>query len=433
MKSRLSIALAILCTFVLHTSLMAENWPGWRGPRGDGTSLEKGIATTWDGKSGKNVAWKVALPGVGHASPIIWGDRVFTISTVEKPKGTNSPRILLSLDAKTGKIHWQKTVFEGPLETRHNLNSRASSTPATDGEHVFVSFLKVHGRTVPAPNVGTPRPITPGIVLVVAYDFDGKEKWRTEVGDFVSAHGFCTCPVVYKDLVIVNGDHDGDAYIAALDRASGKIRWKVPRENKTRSYVTPIIRDIDGRTQMVLSGSKSVASFDPITGKRHWVIDGPTEQFVASLVYDGKLLFVTGGYPERHILAIRPDGKGNVTDSHVAWRTNRGAAYVPSPIVEGKYFLVVSDRGIASCFEAANGERLWMERLKGGHSASTISAGGLVYFISDKGETTIVRPGPKFDVVARNQLGERCSASPAISGGRLYIRGHQHLFAIEDR
>ena len=227
-----------------------------------------------------------------------------------------------------------------------------------------------------------------------------------------------------------NGDHDGDGYIAALERNTGKVRWKIDRKNKTRSYVTPIIREIDGRTQMVLSGSKSVVSYDPATGKEHWFIDGPTEQFVASMVYDGKLLFITGGYPARHILAIRPDGRGNVTDTHIAWRTNRGAAYVPSPIVEGPYFLIVSDNGIASCFEAKSGKRLWMERLGGGHSASTVSAGGLVYFVSDKGVTTVVRPGSKFDVISKNELGERCSSSPAISAGTIYIRGHKNLFAI---
>ena len=247
---------------------------------------------------------------------------------------------------------------------------------------------------------------------------------------FISAHGFNTCPVLYKDLVIINGDHDGDAYIVALERETGKERWRIERENKTRSYVTPIIREIAGRTQMVLSGSKSVASYDPSTGKRHWIMDGPTEQFVASMVYNGEFLFVTGGFPQRHILAIRPDGKGDITKTHIAWRTNRGAAYVPSPIVEGSYFLVVSDNGIASCFTAKDVNRLWMERLGGGHSASTVSAGGLVYFVSDKGVTTVVRPGAKFDVISKNELGERCSASPAISSGTIYIRGHKNLFAI---
>ncbi|MFP6632966.1 MAG: PQQ-binding-like beta-propeller repeat protein [Planctomycetota bacterium] len=404
----------------------AENWQSWRGPRGDGTSSEKELPEKWNGRTGENIAWKVALPGVGHASPITWEDRIFTVSTLE----ATGERLLLCLNRKDGSLRWRQKVFKGPLETIHRLNSRASSTPATDGKLVFAAFLKVDGRTIPAPNVSAPRLITPGTILVAAYDLKGGEKWVVEIGDFISAHGFNACPIIYSDLLIINGDHDGDGYIAALERNTGKVRWKIDRKNKTRSYVTPIIREIDGRTQMVLSGSKSVASYDPATGKEHWFIDGPTEQFVASMVYDGKLLFITGGYPARHILAIRPDGRGNVTDTHIAWRTNRGAAYVPSPIVEGAYFLIVSDNGIASCFEAKSGKRLWMERLGGGHSASTVSAGGLVYFVSDKGVTTVVRPGSKFDVISKNELGERCSSSPAISAGTIYIRGHKNLFAI---
>ncbi len=259
---------------------------------------------------------------------------------------------------------------------------------------------------------------------------NGEKKWMVEVGEFISAHGFNTCPVLYQDLVIINGDHDGNAYIVALDRKTGKERWRVDRENKTRSYVTPIIRKIGKRTQMVLSGSKSVASYDPTSGKRHWILDGPTEQFVASMVFNGKHLFVTGGFPERHILAIRPDGNGNVTKTHIAWRASRGAAYVPSPIVEGQYLIVVSDSGIASCFNTVDGKRLWMERLGGGHSASIVSAEGLVYFTSDRGVTTVLRPGPKFDVIARNNLGEKISASPAISQGQVFLRSDNNLFCI---
>ncbi len=420
------LAGTVLIFLAVAPPAVSENWQGWRGPRGDGTSNEKDLPVKWNGKTGENIAWKVALPGTGHASPITWDDKVFTVSTLD-----SGERVLLCLDRKDGKVRWQRTVFKGPLETIHRLNSRASSTPATDGKLVFATFLKVDGRTIPAPNVGTPRPITPGTVIVVAYSLEGEKKWEVELGGFISAHGFNSCPVLYRDLVIINGDHDGDGYLAALERKTGKVRWKIDRKNKTRSYVTPIIREIDGRTQLVLSGSKSVASYDPATGREHWIIDGPTEQFVASMVYNGKFLFITGGFPARHILAIRPDGRGNVTDTHIAWRTNRGAAYVPSPIVEGPYFLIVSDNGIASCFEAKNGDRLWMERLGGGHSASTVSAGGLVYFVSDKGVTTVVRPGKKFEVVAKNELGERCSASPAISGGVIYIRGHKNLFAIK--
>ena len=414
----------VVLFFFVAGLIRAENWPGWRGPSGDGVSAGKGIPTKWS--STENIAWRIAVPGEGHSSPIVWGDKVFlTSSLTEKNK-----RILLCIDRLSGQTVWQRDVVQSPPETIHRLNRRASGTPATDGKQVYVTFMRAEGDEVIAPNVGSERLITPGKIIVAAYDLDGNEKWKTNVGDFLSAHGFNTCPVLFEDLVILNGDHDGNAYLVALDRQSGRQRWRTRRENKTRSYVTPIIREIDGITQMILSGSLCIASYDPRNGKRHWIVDGPTEQFVASMVYDGKYVFATGGYPERHTLAIRPGGKGNVTDTHIAWRTTRGAAYVPSPIISGRYLLMVADSGIASCFEARTGKRHWMERLPGGHSPSPVSADGLVYFVSDRGVTTIIRPSETFAVIAKNELGEPVSASPAISQGQIFLRTHQHLYCI---
>ena len=414
----------VVLFFFVAGLIRAENWPGWRGPSGDGVSAGKGIPTKWS--STENIAWKIPVPGEGHSSPIVWGDKVFlTSSLTEKNK-----RILLCIDRLSGQTVWKRDVVQSPPETVHRLNSRASGTPATDGKQVYVTFMRAEGDEVIAPNVGSERLITPGKIIVAAYDLDGNEKWKTNVGDFLSAHGFNTCPVLFEDLVILNGDHDGNAYLVALDRQSGRQRWRTRRENKTRSYVTPIIREIDGITQMILSGSLCIASYDPRNGKRHWIVDGPTEQFVASMVYDGKYVFATGGYPERHTLAIRPGGKGNVTDTHIAWRTTRGAAYVPSPIITGRYLLMVADSGIASCFEARTGKRHWMERLPGGHSPSPVSADGLVYFVSDRGVTTIIRPSETFAVIAKNELGEPVSASPAISQGQIFLRTHQHLYCI---
>ena len=408
-------------------SLCAENWPGWRGPRGDGTSLEKQAPVKWSVTD--NIAWKVAISGKGHSSPVIWGDKIFLLACLPEKE----ERVLMCLDRRNGKTLWQRTILKTPLESAHRLNSRASGTPVTDGKLVYVTVMKVDNRKIPAPNVGSPRLITPGAIVLAAFDLDGNKKWSKNVGEFVSAHGFNACPILYRDLVIINGDHDGNAYLAALDRETGKLRWKIDRENKTRSYATPIIRTIGKREQMILCGSKSVASYDPASGKQHWIIDGPTEQFVASMVYNSQYAFVTGGYPERHILSIRHDGHGNVTETHIAWRATRGAAYVPSPIVVGPYFLVVSDSGIASCFKAEDGTRFWMERLGGGHSASAITTNGLAYFVSDRGITSVLKPGPKFEVVAKNDLKELVSSSPAISQGQIFIRGQKHLYCIGNK
>ncbi len=403
-----------------------ENWPGWRGPRGDGTSRDENVPLRWDGQRGENVLWKVEVPGNGHASPVIWEDRVFVASCLEE----SLERILVCFDSRTGARRWQRTVLQAPLETKNSLNSYASSTPTTDGELVYVTFLEVGERTIPASNVSAPRQVTPGQMVVAAYDFDGNQKWLVKPGEFVSVHGYCSSPVLYKDLVIINGDHDGDSYVVALKKATGQTVWKRPREHKTRSYVPPIIREIDGRTQMVFSGSLSIVSLDPSDGSRHWKIDGPTEQFVASLVYDGELFYMTAGFPTYHVMGIRPDGQGNVTDTHVAWHVTNARCYVPSPAVVDGYLLVADDRGTANCFDAATGERLWQARLGKHYSASLVTAGGLVFFLADDGVTKIVRPGPEPDVVAENELGEDCYASPAISRGRIYLRAEENLYCI---
>ncbi|MBM3880058.1 MAG: serine/threonine protein kinase [Verrucomicrobia bacterium] len=399
-----------LCLSVgLAAGLWAEDWPAWRGPRGDGTSLETNLPVHWSATS--RVAWKVPVPGQGHASPIVSGERVFTASALPELE----ERVLLSYERATGRLLWQETVVKAPLERKHTLNSHASSTPATDGELVYVAFLEVQQ------------------MLVAAYDFSGRARWVVRPGEFKSMHGFCSSPVLFQDKVILNGDHDGNGYLVALARSDGRELWRVARPNHTRSYCVPTLFEAAGRTQMVLAGSLCVASYDPRDGGLHWIIDGPTEQFVASLVYHPgvELFFMTGGYPEHHLLAIRPDGLGNVTRTHIAWRHNRASyvAYVPSPIVVGDYFLIVSDPGYACAFEVGTGKLLWQEKL-GEHHASLVSAGGLVYFLSDEGVTTVVRPGPEYMPVARNELGERCFASPALSRGQIFIRSDRHLFCI---
>ncbi|MBS0209004.1 MAG: PQQ-like beta-propeller repeat protein [Planctomycetes bacterium] len=441
-------------TLTVVTPALAEDWPAWRGPRGDGTSRESGVPTTWSGT--ENVIWRTDVPGIGHASPIVVGDRIFTVScletpgpssgqpsserrppgppkpqpeakaadqdaTAEKPPQTAVDRVLLCYDRRDGKLVWQQKVISTPLEKMHHLNSHASSTPASDGKWVFAAFLE---------NLSDDPQVNRGNITVAAYDLAGKQQWIARPGVFSSTHGFCSNPVLFENLVIINGDHDGDSYITALDKTSGKTVWKVMREHKTRSYCTPLVRTVDGRPQLILSGSKCVASYDPRSGEQIWMIDGPTEQFVASIVDNGKLLFMTCGFPDKHLLAIRKDGTGNITDTHIAWRTKENCSYVPSPVVVGNYVMMIADNGIASCFLAETGERMWKERIGRRFSASLFTAGGLAYFTSDDGETTVVRPGAEFEVVAKNELGEACYASAAIADGQLFLRGEKHLFCI---
>jgi outer membrane protein assembly factor BamB len=391
---------------LLATIARAEPWPGWRGPRGDGTSTEANVPVRWS--STDNVAWKVPIPGEGHSSPIVWGDRIFVTTGLEKEQ----KRMLLCLDRSDGRLLWQQEVLKAKPEPKHNLNSFASATPATDGKHVWVTFMQY-------PNM-----------QVACYDLDGHKIWQRSPGPFYSVHGFCSSPVLYKDLVILNGDQDAEAWIVALDKASGAERWRADRPNRTRSYCTPLLIDAAGKKQLVLSGNKCVASYDPDTGKPIWLIDGPTEQFVSSPVFADKVLFITAGFPTYHLLGIRPDGEGNITKTHILWHDQRAADYVPSPIAQGKYFFFVNDNGIAGCVVAKTGERRWTQRLGAHHSASPVSAGGHLYFLDDDGNTFVLKASPTFERVGRNPLGEECRASPAISGGQIFIRAFHHLYCI---
>ena len=381
-----------------------ETWPSWRGPRGDGSSPDKVVPLDWDVE--RDTVWRIPLPGKGHASPVVWEDHVFVVTAVE------NRRELICLDRSSGKRKWVATVLTSSRERVHRRNSLASSTPVTDGEHIFVSFLDGDR------------------MYVAAYDFEGKKNWEKYPGVFSSIHGYCSSPILWKDKVIINGDHDGESYIVALEKKTGREVWKTMRENRTRSYCTPVIWTIEGRNQMVLSGDKTVASYDPDTGKRHWVIDGPTEQFVASLVYNGDLLFMTCGFPQRHMLAIDPRGSGNVTKSHVRWRTRKDPSYVPSPVSIGKYFLVVSDSGRASCLEAGTGRLAWNQRIGREHGASAVTVQGHACFVSESGVMTVIRPGEQYVEVARNELGEEMHASPVITRGQWILRGSEHLFCI---
>ena len=399
------------CAFLLAAGsyLIGEEWPGWRGPRGDGTSRETGIPVRWS--ETENIRWKVSIPGKGHSSPIVWGDRIFVTTCLEKEE----KRVLLCLSRSDGHVFWERAVLSAALERNHNLNSFASATPVTDGEHIWVTFLeKPH-------------------MQVVCYDMAGNETWRKSPGEFHSVHGFCSSPVLYKDMIVINGDQDAEAWIVALDKATGAERWRTDRPNRTRSYCVPLIVKAADRMQLVLSGSKSVASYDPDTGKQIWLIDGPTEQFVSSLIYGDGVLFLTAGFPTYHLMGIRPDGVGNVSNTHVLWHDTHAADYVPSPIAHGHYFFWVNDNGIAGCVEAKTGQRQWTRRLGRHHSASPVSVGEYLYFPDDDGNVFVLKAGPRFDVVSKNALGDECYASPAVTHGELFMRTLHHLYCIAKR
>ncbi|MHC4508456.1 MAG: PQQ-binding-like beta-propeller repeat protein [Planctomycetota bacterium] len=389
------------------TTVRGEAWPCWRGPRGDGTCIEKDVPTKWDPRE---VLWKTELPGQGHASPIVWDAHVLTVTALSATR----ERVLLCLDRNTGQILWQRTVVQGPLPKIHKENSHASGTPATDGERVYVTF-----------RVGDD-------IVVAAHDFaTGDQLWLVRAGTHTGEWGFSNEPVLFKDKVIVDGDSKGDSFLIALAREDGKTIWRVNRTNKGISYSAPLIRELAGRTQLIQCGDRCVASFDPDTGQQLWKVDGPSEEFVATPVYSEKagLVFISSGWPKRVLLAIRPDGRGDVTQTHVVWQDRRGAPYVPSMIVADDFLLSVNRSGMAFCYEAATGKVFWQKKL-GRHHASPVLIDGLVFFINDDGEVNVIRPGVEFERVAKYELGESCYASPAISDGQIFLRGFKHLFCF---
>lgn len=389
----------------------AEDWPQWRGPRADGTVTDTGFPVTWTATD--NVKWKTELPGSGHSSPVVSRGKVFVAGCVEAEK----KRVLYCVDRTNGKILWEKCSVVADLEKKHDQNSWASSTPAADGERVYISFWD------------KPQ------MRVFCYDYAGNLVWEANPGEFHSVHGFCSPPMLYKDLVIVNGDQDAPkgktAYIVAFDKLTGKERWRADRPTKLRSYCPPVVIEAAGKKQLVLTGSKCVASYDPDTGVQNWIIDGPTEQFVSSMVLHDGVLLMTAGFPEHWVMAIDPGGSGNVTKTHVLWSKSKEGGYVPSPVAHGGKLFLVDDKGVASCWDVKTGKQYWKQRLAGkGHHASAVAAEGRIYFTSDDGITSVVKASDEFEVLSENRLGEQVYASPAFSDGEIFHRGARHLWCI---
>jgi outer membrane protein assembly factor BamB len=384
------------------------DWPWWRGPALDGISPERRAPTQWS--STENVVWRGVVPGRGHSSPVVCGGRVF-LTTADESAGK---QLVLAYDRRTGKLLWSTPVHEGGFLRLNPKNSHASATPACDGERLYSAFIN---------HVG---------LHVTATDLDGKVLWQKEAGPFQSEHGYGSSPVLYGPLVIVNGDSLKGSFLAALDRRSGKVAWRVDRPSTGRhgSYATPVVARLAGKPQLILTGMGETTSYDPETGKRLWWCTGPAEVTACTAACSDTLVFATGGFPQKELLAIRADGSGDVTQSHVVWRTNKGVTYVPSPLYHDGRLYVVNDGGTATCFEAATGRQLWQERLPGGFSASPVLVGDLLYVTSEAGKTFVLRAGPKFEVVGGNDLGEASLATPAVCGGQVYLRTTQHLYCI---
>jgi outer membrane protein assembly factor BamB len=386
----------------------AGDWPWWGGPNRNNTAAGPEPVRTWSAT--ENVVWKVKVPGRGYSSPVVVGDRVFLTTADE----TAVKQSVLAFDRTTGKPLWSTVTHEGGFGPINPKNSHASATPCCDGKRLYSPFLHE------------------GALWVTATDPGGKIVWQTRAGDFQSQHGDGPSPVLYKSLVIVNGDSLKGSFVAALDTQRGEVVWKTPRTSTGRNggYATPVVAMLAGRPQLILTGMNEVTAYDPDTGKLLWSCAGPAEVTACAPAWSDRLVFATGGFPEKELLAIRADGTGDVTRTHVVWRSGKGVSYVPSPLYADGRLYVVTDAGVAHCFDAATGKPVWQGRLEDTFIASPVLAGGLLYAAGESGRTHVLRAGPKFEVVATNDLGEETLASPVVCGGRLFLRTDRHLWCI---
>src|ERR1039457_863150 len=381
MKHPCLLLAASLLLAGLTPPVTAENWPAWRGPRGDGTSLETSVPTEWSATS--NITWKTVVPGVGHSSPVVWEDRVFTATAIPEKK----ERAMVCFDRRTGQTLWHQMVLAADLEDKSSDNSFASCTPATDGERVYVAFLDLKQ------------------VVVAAFDLNGKQLWLVRPGEFQNDHGFSSSPVLYEDKVILSAQGKQGNFLVALSRADGHTLWKNALSNPSNSFGQPLARRLAGRPQLILCGDKAVTSFRPDDGARLWFVESPYTDFVITPVFSEQsgLLLTSSSWPKKELQAIKPDGQGDVTKTKIVWKSVSGAPYVPSPIAIGRFFLTVGDAGSEIyCFEATTGQILWHEPF--GHThASPVSAGGLVYFLNEKGVPQVIKPEEK-----ERRVGKEC-------------------------
>lgn len=402
MKHKSHFAVSIITASALLLSINVaraainpgKDWPAWRGPAQNGIAAP-GQNPPVEWSENQNILWHAPIPGRGHGTPTVAADRIY-LATADELKQTQS---VLCMDRLTGKSVWSAEVHQGNLVSHgHRNTTQASSTVACDGERVYINFLNG------------------GAVFTTALDLNGKQLWQQKVCDYVTHQGFGSSPVLHGSLVLVSADHRGGGTLAGLDRLTGKIVWSVARP-KIANYTSPAVVRANGRDQMVLGGCNLISSFDPLTGKKLWEVDGATEECVVTMVTDGERVFMSGGYPKNHTVAIIADGSGKV-----AWQNNT-RLYVPSMIPKDGHLFAVLDAGLAVCWKSDTGEELWKERLGGDFYASPVMVGDCIYASNVAGKTFVFVATPKaFQLLASNQLGDEAFASPVICESRIYLR-----------
>ena len=435
-------SLFVLLVLGLLAPLSAENWPNWRGPTSTGVSKESGLPVKWS--DSENVAWKAPIKGLGISSPIVWGDSVFVTSQVGSGVARQGPRLVQNEDAAgageralggeatgasrgTGSATFLITAFdrgsgrqlweyelpaEGTLPEVHEKHNLATPSPVTDGQRVYAWF---------------------GTGQIVALDMSGKLVWKrnlTEYGPFNINWGHGSSPVVYKDMLILLCYQGGpSSYLLAVNSADGANKWKADRQG-AMSYSTPFVVEVGGGAELIVNSGDGISGHSMTNGEMLWYINETNRFPIPVATQQDGIVFLSRGYRSGPYMAIRPGGKGNVESSHVVWKNPTGAPYISSIVQHDGLIYMIGDVGVATVVDAKTGQRVWQERIGGVYSASPIVGDGKVYFFSENGETIVLSAGRAPDILARNKLNARVLGSPAISGGRMFIRSDNTLFAI---
>ena len=411
--------LSLLLILVSCNVSAAEDWPEFRGKTGQGLYAGKPLPLHFGLE--KNLVWKAAVPGRGWSSPIVDGKRIYLTTAVvtDEVKDHVSLRAMC-LDAETGKTIWDHEVFQQNGETApmiHEKNSHASPTPIANDRRLYVHF---------------------GHQGTACLDLDGKIIWTNRELTYDPKHGNGGSPVLYGDKLIFSADGNDLQFVAALDAATGTIVWKTDRRiDKTREYQfafgTPLVINAAGKEQIISQGSGVVNSFDPKTGKELWRVRYGGWSVIPRPLFGHGLVYVCTGFVRGQLLAIRPDGSGDVTDSHIVWKFERAVPNTPSPLLVGNEIYLIGDGGVAACLDAKSGKMHWQERISGTYSASPIHANGRIYCLSESGTVTVLEAGTQFKILSKNELKERALASFAAVDGSLYVRTAGHLFRFQER
>ena len=410
-----SICVLSIMTYLSAQQLAAEEWLEFRGPTGQGHSTSTALPLEWS--TTKNVLWKTDIPGVGWSSPIVVGKKVYVTSAVS-PESETSPDQslqLICLNLESGKILWEKEIFHQTKETAqriHKKNSHASPTPISDGKVIYVHF-GTHG--------------------TACLTLDGDVVWKTNELKYEMQHGNGGSPILVNDKLIVICDGRGSNFIAALNQKTGKIDWKIERNvggRKKFSFGTPLLITVNGQQQIVAPGTDVISGHSPEDGKEIWRLNYTGYSVIPRPVYSHGLIFVTTSYDRPSLLAVNPEGTGDVTDTHLAWSNKSQIPHTPSLIVVDDELYAISDKGIAQCFDAKSGELIWKERVGGNFSSSPLYANGNLYLQSEAGETTVVATGKKYREIGRNQLKAPTLASFAVADDTLLIRTKSQLYRI---